>query len=68
MMVDLEREEYAFPGLEKTSESPPTQGIVFFMRVVVYCGFISSGFDLSKLPVNGPQKPIQGFPVQCMLL
>lgn len=39
-----------------------------FMRVVVYCGFISSGFDLSKLPVNGPQKPIQGFPVQCMLL
>ena len=57
-----------FQDGKKTSESPPTQGIVFLMRVVVYCGFISSGFDLCKFPVNGPQKPIQGFPVQCMLL
>ena len=68
MMVDLEREEHAFPVWEKDIRITSYSRHCFLDEGCLYSGFISSGFDLSKFPVNGPQKPIQGFPVQCMLL
>jgi hypothetical protein len=68
-MMDLKREEYAFPGQGKLHQNfegsyqwcflPPTQGIVFLMMVIVYCRFILSEFELCKFPLNGPPTPPQ---------